>query len=177
MIAQQPIHHGKKRRPNERRARRARERERRPTCRRRAAAFVIETRSAIPQEPRDCEQRACTTSNPLATESERERRCDECHERERDRARVSPTAPHDKDRHSRRRNEQGERRATSARPLASNITPRPLERQPLNTGSARRNNKRLEAWAPAIANPPPPRNNKQPRAPVVIQLDIAKSHS
>ena len=90
-IAQQPTHDGKKRRPNERRARRARERD---------AALLIETRPTIPRESRDCERRACAQPNKLATGSKRERRCGECDERERDKARVSPTAPHDKDQHS-----------------------------------------------------------------------------
>ena len=68
----------------------------RRTCRCRDVAFLIETRSTIPQNSRDCERRTCATSNKLATRSEREPRCGGCDMRERGRVRASPTAPHDK---------------------------------------------------------------------------------
>ena len=118
--------------PPQRAASTASFRARAPAPTHRDAALLIETRPTIPRESRDCERRACAQPNKLATGSKRERRCGECDERERDKARASPTAPHDKDRHPpRRRNEQGERRATSVRPLALN------NKRPAHTSGSR----------------------------------------
>jgi hypothetical protein len=143
-------------------------RARAPAPTHRDAALLIETRPTIPRESRDCERRACAQSNKLATGSKRERRCGECDERERDKARASRTAPHDKDRHSpRRRNEQGERRATSVRPLALN------NKRPAHTSGSRWEREVREAWAPAIPNQPHhPTTNSHARA-----RALSSSHS